>query len=143
MTVKNSIDYTGNGGDILPALQAVEVAIANRGLDRGLAHLLKLRASQINGCAYCVAMHSSDARRDGESDDRLDHLTIWRHSDKYTAAEKAALGWTEAMTTLSPDSEPSDHRDALRNHFSDEDITTLIAIIGMINLWNRVQVSNH
>lgn len=142
MTINKDIDYAHNGGDILPALQAVEVAIASRGLDKGLIHLVKLRASQINGCAYCVALHSQEARRDGENDDRLDCLTTWRHSDTYTAAEKAALNWTEMMTRLPFGSEFSEHRRALRDHFSDEDITTLTSAIGMINLWNRVWVSN-
>ncbi|MDY7106709.1 MAG: carboxymuconolactone decarboxylase family protein [Actinomycetota bacterium] len=137
------VAYEAHVPEIMRHLLAVEAEIARSTLDVGLVHLVKLRASQINGCAFCVRMHAAEARRDGETDDRLDHLVVWHHTDDYSAAEKAAFAWTEALTE--PDG-AADHgrlRAALREHFDDTAISYLTAAVAMINLWNRVQISHH
>ena len=139
----NAVDYRKNGPDLFAAMEGVEEVIARRGIEPSLHHLILLRASQINKCAFCVKMHTRDARKDGETENRLDRLIVWRHVDDFTPREKAAFAWTEALTELKPDADLSALRDELHEHFSDAEITTLTAMVAMINLWNRIQVSNH
>jgi AhpD family alkylhydroperoxidase len=129
--------------DVFPALLKVSETIAAQGLDKKLQHLVHLRASQINGCAFCVKMHLREAREDGETQDRLDRLVVWAHVNDFTEAEKAALAWTEALTTLDHKTDYASLRGRLRQSFTDKEIGALTANIGMINLWNRIQVSAH
>lgn len=129
--------------DVFPALLKVSETIANQGLDKKLHHLIHLRASQINGCAFCVKMHLREAREDGETQDRLDRLVVWAHVSDFSEAEKAALAWTEALTLLDHKTDYTSLRGRLRQSFSDKEIGALTATIGMINLWNRIQVSAH
>jgi AhpD family alkylhydroperoxidase len=128
---------------VYQAFIAAEAAIGEAGLDKHLKHLVKLRASQINGCAFCVKMHVKEARADGETQDRLDRLVVWRHAADFTAAEKAALAWTEALTQLDSQADLAPLRGQLREHFSDAEASALTSAIAMINLWNRLQVSGH
>lgn len=128
---------------VLQTLIAVQAAIGEQGLDRKLTHLVVLRASQINQCGFCVKMHTREAREDGETNDRLDRLIVWRHVTDFTAAEKAALAFTEALTIIDPKADLGPLRAALREHFSDKEIAALIATVSMINLWNRMQVAGH
>ena len=124
--------------------QMVDYAMANaEGVDRTIAHLVKIRASQINGCALCLHMHIGEGRKDGERDERMYLLDAWRDAPIYTARERAALAWTEALTLLDPKTDYASLRGRLRESFSDEEIGALTATIGMINLWNRIQVSAH
>ena len=125
------------------ALSRVEGAITQQGQDAILRHLVKLRASQMNGCAFCVRMHLAEAREDGESNERLDRLVVWRHVDDFTAAERAALAWTEALAELRPGTDYGVMRSSLREYYSDSEIASLTATVAMINLWNRLHVSNH
>ena len=129
--------------DVYQALLKVNPAINAAGLDRRLQHLVHLRASQINGCAFCVKMHTREAREDGETNERLDRLVVWQHVDDYSPREKAALAFTEAMTRLDDLSVLPALRAALREHFSELEVAALGADIAMINLWNRVAISNH
>jgi AhpD family alkylhydroperoxidase len=129
--------------EVLPTLLKVSETIAAQGLDKKLQHLVHLRASQINGCAFCVKMHLREAREDGETQDRLDRLVVWPHVNDFSEAEKAALAWTEALTTLDHKTDYASLRGRLRASFTDKEIGTLTANIGMINLWNRIQVSAH
>ena len=129
--------------DVYPALLKVSETIAAQGLDKKLQHLIHLRASQINGCAFCVKMLLRDAREDGETQDRLDRLVVWAHVNDFSEAEKAALAWTEALTTLDHKTDYASLRGRLRQSFTDKEIGALTANIGMINLWNRIQVSAH
>jgi len=129
--------------DVYPALLKVSQTIGAQGLDKKLHHLIHLRASQINGCAFCVKMHLREAREDGETQDRLDRLVVWAHVGDFSEAEKAALAWTEALTTLDHKTDYASLRGRLRTFFSDKEIGALTATIGMINLWNRLQVSAH
>jgi AhpD family alkylhydroperoxidase len=102
-----------------------------------LLHLLKLRASQINGCAFCIDMHVKEALDDGEDAQRLHLLSAWRESPLYDERERALLAWTEALTLLPQTGAPDADFNRLREHFSEAEIANLTAAIGMINLWNR------
>jgi AhpD family alkylhydroperoxidase len=130
-------------GDVFQALAGVHPVINGHGLDAGLRHLVHLRASQINACAFCIRMHLREAREHGESQDRLDRLSVWRHANEFSASEKAALAWTEALTVLDERNDLGAMRANLRQHFSEEQIGALTAEVAMINMWNRIQVSNH
>ncbi len=143
MTGTGKVNYMEHGAELLAALEGVENAITARGIDPALRHLVKLRASQINGCGFCVKMHTREAREDGETNDRLDRLVVWRHVNDFTPDERAALAWIEALTELPKEADFGALRQGLRAHFSDAEITSLTAMAGMINLWNRVQISNH
>ena len=129
--------------EVFPALLKLSETIGGQGLDKKLHHLVHLRASQINGCAFCVKMHVREARQDGETSERLDRLVVWAHVSDFSEAEKAALAWTEALTVLDPKTDYASLRGRLRVSFSDKDIGALTATISMINLWNRVQISAH
>lgn len=121
-------------------LRDLDSYIRKCGLERNLIELVKMRASQINGCAYCLDSHSWDARRGGESEQRLYLLNAWRESGLYSARERAALAWTEAVTDISQTHAPDDAFAALRPHFSDRDIVDLTVLVGLINLWNRLAI---
>jgi len=122
------------------ALRAVEIYLAKCGLPKRLIELVKFRASQMNGCAYCLDVHSKDARRAGETEQRLFLLDAWRESPHYTPAERAALAWTEALTRVAETRAPDADYAALREHFSDNEIVDLTYLIGMINVWNRLAI---
>jgi len=143
MKDNNTIRYEQLVPDVLKAFQQVHPAIDAAGLERSLHHLVVLRASQINGCAFCVKMHTREAREDGETNERLDRLVVWNHVDDYTPREKAALAWTEAMTRLDGRSDLAVLRANLREHFSEREVAALGAKVAMINLWNRIAISNH
>jgi AhpD family alkylhydroperoxidase len=122
------------------ALRNVEVYLARCGLPKRLIELVKMRASQINCCAYCLDVHARDARKAGETEQRLYLLNAWRESPLFSPAERAALAWTEALTNVSQTHAPDADYVALRQHFSDKEIVDLTYLIGMINLWNRLAV---
>ncbi len=111
------------------------------GLEPSLLELVKTRASQINGCAYCLEMHTREARERGESEARLYLLSAWRESPLYSARECAALEWTEAVTLLSETAVPDDVFEMARAAFTEEELVNLTVAIGMINVWNRIAVS--
>ena len=130
--------------DVIQALAGAQSSIAGHGLPQALRHLLHLRASQVNGCAHCVRMHTREARKDGETDARLDYLVAWQHMPEYDAAERAALAWTEALTRLEcSHADFGALRARLRKHYTEEQISALTGEIAMINLWNRVAISGH
>jgi len=144
MTDMNSpLTHEQNQPEIFGHLGQTHALMANHGLDHALSVLIELRASQINQCAYCVAMHLNQARKVGVSQAKLDTLVVWREVDHFSAAEQAVLAWTEALTYLDRDTDLSDLRTELRKHYSDEEISVITAAIGMISLWNRVQKSKH
>lgn len=122
------------------AMIALETALVKSGLEQSLYHLVKTRASQINGCAYCVHMHTSDARKHGESEMRLYLLSAWRESSLYSPRERAALAWTEALTLLAQTNAPDEVYAALTPHFTEAEIANLTVLIGCINAWNRIAV---
>ncbi|MGD9803363.1 MAG: carboxymuconolactone decarboxylase family protein [Hyphomicrobiaceae bacterium] len=122
------------------AVMTVDSYVHNSGLEIGLIELIKLRASQINQCAFCIDKHSKDARRFGETAQRLDLLAAWHESPIYSPRERAALAWTEALTRLSIDGAPDDLFQDLKQHFSDKEIVDLTVLVGHINLLNRIGV---
>jgi AhpD family alkylhydroperoxidase len=125
----------------MTALRHVETYLYQCGLDKTLIELVKMRASQINGCAYCLDMHSKDLRRLGQSEQRIYLLSAWEESPLYTARERAALAWTEALTLISQTHAPDAVYDEVRRHFDDKELIDLTTLIGMINLWNRLAIS--
>jgi AhpD family alkylhydroperoxidase len=135
------IDYSKYAPEAQKALYALEKYIATCGLDHKLIHLIKMRASQINGCAFCLDMHSKDARAIGETEQRLYELNAWRETPFYTDAERAALEWTESLTLVSETHVPDEVYEKVRKHFSEKEIVDLSLIVGMINLWNRIAIS--
>lgn len=143
MLQTDAFDYQRQIPEILKAMSAAEQTIADSGLDPRLRHLVKLRASQMNGCAFCVKMHLGEARKDGETQERLDRLVVWRHVDDFDEREKAALAWTEALTLLDDNADRAELRQRLTRSFADGEIASLTATIAMINLWNRLMVASH
>ena len=115
-------------------------AVLQSGLEDRLIELVKIRASQINGCAFCLHMHTADARKHGETEERLYLLDAWRDSPLYSARERAALEWTEALTLLTETHAPDDAYRALQAEFTPEEQVALTLMIVAINGWNRIQV---
>src|SRR3954471_23606278 len=124
----------------MKAMMALEATLKASGLDPILLDLVKLRASQINGCAYCIHMHATDLRKRGESEMRLYMLSAWRESSLYNERERAALGWTEALTRLAETRAPDEDYDRLKAQFTEAEQVNLTLAIGAINVWNRLQV---
>ena len=122
----------------LGAMQAVEKYVENSGLDPKLILLVKIRVSQINGCAYCLHMHTEHARKLGESDMRLHLLDAWHESHLYSPRERAALAWAESLTKIADTHAPDDVYRNARRQFSEKELTDLSIGIGMINAWNRL-----
>ena len=126
--------------DGFAAMVALEKAIAAGPLDASLIHLIKLRASQINGCAFCIHMHTTEARRDGDSEMRLYMLSAWRESSLYSERERAALAWTEALTLLADTGAPDADWEMVCGQFDEVERAWLSLAVGAINVWNRVAV---
>ena len=124
----------------IKAMMALEASFKNSGLDSGLLELVRLRVSQINGCAYCIRMHATDLRKGGETETRLDLLPAWREAPIYSDRERAAFGWAEALTLLAETGAPDEDYNRLRAEFSEEEQVQLTLVIGAINAWNRLQV---
>lgn len=122
------------------AMMAVEAAIAASGLEHSLIELVKLRASQINGCAFCLHMHVADAVQAGETDLRIHLLSAWRESAMFTDRERAALNWTEVLTNVADKGAPDADYELLQSQFDAREQGFLSLLIGTINAWNRIQV---
>lgn len=135
------VDVYGGLPDGMKALQALEQAIAAGPMDRPTFELVKMRASQINGCAYCLDMHSKDARAGGETEQRLYVLNAWREAPFYSDRERAALAWTEATTLISEGGISDELFEATRKHFSESELVALTMAIITINGWNRLAIS--
>jgi AhpD family alkylhydroperoxidase len=127
--------------DTLKALMALESQIQSSGLEQSMIELVKTRASQINGCAYCIDMHTKDARKRGETEQRLYLLDAWREAPVYTDRERAALAWTDAVTLISKTHAPDDVYTEVRAHFSEAETVNLTMLIATINAWNRLSIS--
>ena len=135
------IDFTKYAHEAQKAMSGLEKYISESGLDHKLIHLVKMRASQINGCAYCIDMHSKDARSLGETEQRLYALDAWRETPFFTESERAALAWTEAITLVSRTHTPDEVYNELTKYFSEKEIVDLTIVIGTINMWNRLAIS--
>lgn len=119
----------------------LEHFIKNCGLEASLLELIKLRASQINGCAFCIDMHTKDARAAGESEQRLYLLSAWREAPFYSERERAALEWTEALTLIADNHVPDDSYERVSAHFTEEELVNLSLAVITINGWNRLAIS--
>ena len=126
--------------EAMKALVALENYVQESGLDHSLIDLVITRASQINGCAYCLDSHSKELRKGGESEQRIYLLDAWHESPLYSPRERAAFAWTDALTRISETHAPDDVYDELRRHFDDKEIVDLTTLVGMINLWNRLAI---
>jgi AhpD family alkylhydroperoxidase len=127
--------------DGLKALGATQPYFESTAIEPRLRALVELRVSQINGCAYCVDMHSREARQAGESQQRLDCLPVWRETTFYADRERAALTWAESVTQVSQTGVPDDVYDVVRREFSEKDLVDLTLIIATMNAWNRMAIS--
>jgi AhpD family alkylhydroperoxidase len=126
----------------IKALNTFGMAAARSSIERSLQELVKIRASQINGCAMCLDMHTKDARAEGETEQRLYLVSAWRESPNiFSVRERAALAWTEAVTLLADTHVPDDVYEEVRKEFSDDELAELTLIIAAINAYNRVNVS--
>ncbi|MDR9752777.1 carboxymuconolactone decarboxylase family protein [Pseudomonas sp. SZMC_28357] len=135
------LDYYNASPKAMKAMIAMEAMTSNLSIDTALLHLIKIRASQVNGCAFCTDMHSVDARRLGETDRRLYAIAVWRDSGFFTPRERAALAWTEAVTLLADSLVPDDVYAQAREQFSEEELVDLTVAVSTINSWNRLAVS--
>jgi AhpD family alkylhydroperoxidase len=131
------MNYAKAAPGVMKAMDGLETYLANCGLEPALTDLVKLRASQINGCAYCVDMHSLDARAGGETEQRLYALPVWQETPFFSERERAALLWTEKLTLISIDHVPDEVYAQVRPHFTDEELANLTLVITTINAWNR------
>lgn len=119
----------------------VEIFAATSGLEPTLYELVKIRASQINGCAFCLDIHIKDARKAGETEQRLYALSAWRETPFYTDRERAALEWTEALTLISKNKVPDSLYDSVRKYFNEKELVCLTMAVIAINGWNRLEIS--
>ena len=139
--MKPRMNFYQAAPEIIKALTAVETQIQSSGLEQSLIELVRTRASQVNGCAFCINMHTQDARKQGETEQRLYLLNAWREAPLYTDRERAALAWTEAVTLISATHAPDDVYDEVRKHFSEAETVNLTMLIATINAWNRLAIS--
>lgn len=127
--------------DAIRAMRGLENHLDKSSLGKPLMELVRLRASQINVCAYCVDLHSNDARKAGESDRRLAAVVVWRETLFFTDRERAALEWTEALTLVTQTNVPDEVWESVKPHFTPEELVDLTLLVGAINAWNRFAIS--
>ncbi len=139
--MKPRMNFFQAAPETVNALMALENQVASTGLEQSLIELVKTRASQINGCAYCINMHTQDARKHGETEQRLYLLNAWREAPVYSERERAALAWTDAVTLISETHAPDDVYQEVRAHFSESETVNLTMLIATINAWNRLAIS--
>lgn len=130
------VDPTAIGG-----LQEMENYIEQSNLDKSLVHLIKIRASQINGCAYCIDMHTKESRHIGETEERIHGLIAWRETPFYTERERSALAWTETLTLISENSVSDELYDELLEEFGEKELLSLTTLVMAINSWNRLAIA--
>ncbi len=134
------LDYRQAAAGAFQAMLGMEQYIRGCGLEHSLLELIKTRASQINGCAYCIDMHTKDARAAGETEQRLYGLSAWRETPFYTARERAALEWTETLTLIAQNDVSDELYARVREHFSEEELVNVTMVIITINGWNRLAI---
>lgn len=135
------LDYIRTSPDAFKALRNLEMTVRSSGIAPSLLHLVKLRASYLNGCAYCVDMHTKDARAAGETEQRLYGVAVWRETPYFTPKERAALAWTDCVTRLGEHGVSDRDFAAAREHFTERELSDLTFAIVTINAWNRLAVS--
>jgi AhpD family alkylhydroperoxidase len=141
--MKPRLQFFNVAPELMKQVRVLNQAVEDCGLEKSLLHLVKLRASQINGCSFCVDMHSKEALRDGDTQQRVILVSAWKESPLFSERERAALAYTEAVTLISKEGVPDALYEETRRHFSEEDLVKLSVAIGMINVWNRLCVPFH
>lgn len=139
--MENRINYLKPGLKAVKVLQELEDYVENSGLEKSLIELIRLRTSQINGCEYCIGIHSEDSRVPGETGERLVNLNFWKQTDFYSEREKAALAWTEAITLISQNEISDEFYKEIRGHFDEQELITLTMAVNAVNSWNRLAKS--
>src|SRR5579864_8725966 len=139
--MKARIDLMHVNPGVVQAMLGLERQVRQAGFDNKLLELVRMRASQLNGCAYCLDMHSKDARAEGETEQRLYGLSAWREAPYYTDRERAALEWTEAVTLISRDQVPDEVYERVRRQFSEAELVNLTLAVIAINSWNRLAIA--
>ena len=139
--MQQRIDVTKVSPAAFQAVGALQSYVDKSGLDPKLRELIKIRASQINGCAYCIAMHTRDARKQGETEERIYLLDAWREMPLYTEKERAALEWVEAITLLTQGHVSDEVFETVRKQFSEKELVELTAAAVVINTWNRLSIA--
>jgi AhpD family alkylhydroperoxidase len=139
--MQTRLDFYKANPNAVKALMALEQQIGKSSLENSLKELVRLRASQINGCAFCVDMHTADARKNGETERRLATVVVWRETPFFTDRERAALAWTEALTLVAADHVPDAVWENVRPHFADDELVNLSLLVCAINSWNRLAIS--
>ena len=139
--MEQRINYTEQAGDALKAMYGLEIYLKHSSIEPNLLHLLKFRVSQINGCAYCLDMHSKDLRALGESEQRLYCLDAWRETPFYSDRERAALEWAEALTLVTEGHVPDEAFNIVKEQFSEKEIIDLTMAVVTINSWNRISIA--
>jgi AhpD family alkylhydroperoxidase len=135
------LDFFATAPDALRAMRGVQDAVNRSGLDHALLQLVEIRASQINGCTFCLAMHTRIARKAGESEERMHLLAAWREATCYTDRERAALAWTESVTLVAQTHAPDDVYEEASRHFTPKELADLTLAITVINSWNRLMIA--
>jgi AhpD family alkylhydroperoxidase len=139
--VRPRIDFAKSAPGVYDAMDALDQYLAGCGLEESLLHLVRLRASQLNGCAYCIDMHWKDLRTLGETEQRLYGLDAWPESPYYTERERAALEWTEAVTAIAEGHAAEATYDAVKPHFTERELADLTMALATINAWNRLSIA--
>ena len=139
--MKPRLNYSKAAPGVYDAMDALDQYLQACGLEESLLNLVRLRASQINGCAYCLDMHWKDLRALGEGEQRLYSLNAWAESPYYTARERAALAWTESVTLVADGRVPDVVYDRVRPHFSETELSDLTVAVATINAWNRLSIA--
>jgi AhpD family alkylhydroperoxidase len=139
--MRSRIEYIKAAPELLEAMQPLNDYVHNCGLEPSLIDLVVIRASQINGCAYCIDMHTKDARARGETEQRIYELDAWRETPFYSEREMAALAWTEAVTLITDGHVPDDVYEEARKQFTEVELVNLTVAITLINAWNRLSIS--
>jgi AhpD family alkylhydroperoxidase len=138
--MKQRLDYAAAAPQVMKGMYELEKQVKASGLEKSLIELVKMRASQINGCAFCLHMHSRDARANGETEERLYLLDAWQESSLYTERERAALNWTESLTLVSNTHAPDADYEAMAAQFAPDEQVKLTLLICAINAWNRIAI---
>ena len=139
--MEKRINAYEKGQVALKAMLGISAYLAKSSLEKNLLYLIEYRVSQINGCAYCLDMHSKDLRHGGETEQRIYMISGWRETDLYTARERAALEWAESVTLLNEGHVPDEVFENVRKEFSEEELIDLTLAVGAINTWNRVNIA--
>ena len=139
--MEQRVDFHKASPGAIKAMYGLEAHIGKSSLEKSLAELVRLRASQINGCAYCIDMHVNGARKGGEDERRLATVSAWRETPFFTGRERAALEWTESLTEIAQTHAPDAVWERVKPHFTPEEIVDLTLLVGAINTWNRFGIA--